>query len=165
MQKIIFFCYFDGKQLKEFIGGIKATKERLSVLVSSPHLDHVQVLGAVGLDSQTGEAIFTGVLNLLEDFGLTNRIKGMSFDITASNTGRHLRACARLETDLGRALMWIACRRHVMELHVKHVAKVIAENISGSKQTGPINTVFKRLQDEWPKLLEDMDVTNLNKFD
>ena len=137
-----FVCHFDGKQLKEFTGGIKATKERLSVLVSSPHLDHVQVLGAVGLDSQTGEAIFTGVLNLLEDFGLTDRIIGTSFDTTSSNTGRHQGACVRLETDLGRALLWIACRRHVMELHVKHVAKVIAENISGSKQTGPINTVF-----------------------
>lgn len=155
-----FVCHFDGKQLKEFTGGIKATKERLSVLVSSPDLDHVQVLGAVGLDSQTGEAVFTGVLNLLEEFGLTNRIIGMSFDTTASNTGKHQGACARLETDLGRALLWLACRRHVMELHVKHVAKVMAENISGTKQTGPVNTVFKRLQDDWPKLLEDIDVTS-----
>ena len=159
-----FVCHFDGKQLEEFSGGIKATKERLSVLVSSPDLDHAQVLGAVALDGQTGNEIFVGVIQLLEDFGLTDRIIGMSFDTTASNTGVRQGACARLENDLTRALLWLACRRHVMELHIKHVAKVIGEKISGRKHQGPEHLLFKRLKDEWPNLLPQIDLADLRKF-
>ena len=52
-----------------------------------------------------------------------------------------------------------------MELHIKHVAKVMGEEISGRKQTGPINTLFKRLKDGWPELLPMIDLNELNKFD
>ena len=51
-----------------------------------------------------------------------------------------------------------------MELHIKHVAKVIAENVSGRKQTGPVNTLFKRMQDNWPELMTMIDLSDLNKF-
>ena len=160
----LFVVHFDGKQLEEFTDGVKATKERLSVLVSSPSLDHVQVLGAPALDGQTGDEIFAGVLSLLEEFGVTNSVIGMSFDTTASNTGAHQGSCARLESQLQKALLWVACRRHVLELHIKHVAKVLAENVSGRKQTGPVNTLFKRMQDNWPELMPMIDLADLNKF-
>ena len=160
----LFVVHFDGKQLEEFTDGVKATKERLSVLVSSPSLDHVQVLGAPALDGQTGDEIFAGVLSLLEEFGVTNSVIGMSFDTTASNTGAHQGSCARLESQLQTALLWLACRRHVMELHIKHVAKVLAENVSGRKETGPVNTLFKRIQDNWPELMPMIDLADLNKF-
>ena len=59
----------------------------LSVLVSSPSLAKDQVLGAVPLDGQTGEAIFQGVLALLTEFEITDRVIVTSFDTTAANTG------------------------------------------------------------------------------
>ena len=52
-------------------------------------MEAAQVLGALALDGQTGDDIFTGVLGLLEEFGLTGRVIAMSFDTTASNTGAH----------------------------------------------------------------------------
>ena len=52
-----------------------------------------------------------------------------------------------------------------MELHIKHVAKVVAKEISGRKPTGPDNTLFKRMQNNWPELLPMIDMTGLNKFD
>ena len=158
-------CHFDGKQLAEFTNGLKSKKERLSVLVSSPSLDKAQILGAVPLDGQTGDDIFMGVLSLLEEFGILDRIFGMSFDTTASNTGPDQGACARLENHMKKALLWLACRRHVLELHIKHVASAVAEKISGRLSTGPTNTLFKRLQVSWPKLLPLIDMADLDKFD
>ena len=38
-----FVCHFDGKQLEEFTMGVKATKERMTVAVSSPDMEHPQV--------------------------------------------------------------------------------------------------------------------------
>ena len=111
-------CHFDGKQLAEFSEGVKSKKERLSVLVSSPSLDQAQILGAVALDGQKGDDIFHGVLSLLEEFDISDRVIAMSFDTTASNTGPDQGACARLEEHLQKALLWLACRRHVMELHI-----------------------------------------------
>ena len=160
----LFVVHFDGKQIQDFTGGVKRMKERLSVLVSSPSLEHGQVLGALALDGQTGDQIFQGVMSLLLDFGVAERIIGMSFDTTASNTGVRQGACARLETHLKKALLWLACRRHVLELHIKHVAQVAAETISDRRQTGPTHTVFKRMQDRWPELVLIIDMDNLHKI-
>ena len=164
-KNMFFICHFDGKQLLEFTMGVKSKKERLSVLVSSPDLDQPQILGAVPLEGQTGADIFQGVLSLLEEFDITDRVIGLSFDTTASNTGPDQGACYRLEDHLNKALLWLACRRHVMELHIKHVAKVVAKEISGRKPTGPTNTLFKRMQDNWAVMLPMIDMTSLTKFD
>ena len=40
----------------------------------------------------------------------------MSFDTTAGNTGHLNGACTLLEKQMGRDLLWLACRHHVMEL-------------------------------------------------
>ena len=52
-----------------------------------------------------------------------------------------------------------------MELHIKHVAKDVAKEISGRAATGPKNTLFKRLKDSWSELLPMIDLTQLTKFD
>ncbi len=46
-----------------------------------------------------------------------HRLIGMRFDTTASNTG-HMNGASLLERELERALLWIACRHHVAELHM-----------------------------------------------
>ena len=160
-----FICHFDGKQLLEFTMGVKATKERMTVAVSSPDMQHPQVLGSMPLDGQTGEDISGGVLYLLKLYQIDDKIVGLSFDTTASNTGPAIGACIRLETHLSKGLLWLGCRRHVMELHIKHVAKMVAKDVAGRKPTGPVEPLFKKLQDNWPALLPVIDMNSLKKFD
>ena len=160
-----FVCHFDGKQLEEFTMGVKAKKERMTVVVSSPDMEHPQILGSLSLNGQTGEDIFGGVSTLLELYEISDRIIALSFDTTASNTGPGLGACIRLEKQLQKALLWLGCRRHVMELKIKHVAKLVAEDIAGRKTTGPGEPLFKKLQDNWSALLPEIDLGNLAKFD
>ena len=105
------------------------------------------------------------MVSLLESFGIIDRVVGLSFDTTASNTGCEQGACVRIERHLKRSLLWLACRRHVLELHIKHVSKEVAENVSGRATSGPKNLLFKKLQENWPSLLEEIDIDDLNLFD
>jgi hypothetical protein len=48
----------------------------------------------------------------------------MSFDTTSANTGRFRGACVLFEKQIGRELLWLACRHHVMELILAKVFTV-----------------------------------------
>ena len=52
-----------------------------------------------------------------------------------------------------------------MELHIKHVAKMVAKDVAGRNPTGPTEPLFKKLQDNWPALLPVIDMNSLDKFD
>ncbi|KAG0717728.1 hypothetical protein GWK47_053853 [Chionoecetes opilio] len=56
-------------------------------------------------------------------------------------------ACVHLENLLGRSLLWLACRYHVLEVVLKHVF----EKCCGSS-TGPEIPTFKRFQSLWESL-------------
>ena len=49
-----------------------------------------------------------------------NNIIGMSWDTTASTRGQHLGSVSLFEQEIGRSIIWLACRHHMGELHVKH---------------------------------------------
>lgn len=88
---------------------------------------------------------------------MNNVICGIVFDTTASNTGRWRGACALIEATLGRALLWLGCRHHIYELHMKHVT----ETVTGvTKEPGV--KLFRRLKAEWNNL--SIDNSNLSKF-
>ena len=153
-----FGVHFDGKQIKDFTDGVKKEKERLPVVVSSPDMEKSQILGAQGLDGQAGNDIAESVIIQLEEFKIKDQVVGLSFDTTATNTGSVQGACTRLEAALGRKLMWLACRRHIQELHVKHVDSKLRPT------SGPKDTLFVRFQEAWPDILQSIDYSNLNKF-
>ena len=119
--------------------GVKATKEKMTVVVSSPDMDQPKILGSLSLSGQTGEDIFGGVSALLEQYQVADRIIGLSFDTTASNTGCNLGAAIVLDRALGRANLWLGCRRHASERHVVHANKAVV-----GPTTGPDEALFKQ---------------------
>ncbi|XP_074110879.1 uncharacterized protein LOC141535036 [Cotesia typhae] len=58
--------------------------DRLAVLVSG--LNFEQLLGIPKIESGTGEHQAMSIIDLLDRWGLTNCIKGLCFDTTASNS-------------------------------------------------------------------------------
>jgi len=60
----------------------------------------------------------------IDDWGLRYRIKGLCFDTTASNTGTKGGVCIRLETEIGRQLLNLACRHHMSEIVLEKVFSV-----------------------------------------
>lgn len=47
-------------------------------------------------------------------------IIGMCWDTTAANTGAYRGSATLFEAELGHAILWLGCRHHVAELHIKH---------------------------------------------
>ena len=65
----------------------------------------------------------------------------MSFDTTASNTGRRNGACVLIEQNMGKDLLHFACRHHMLELVVNAVFVRVLGCFSS-----PELLLFKRLQ-------------------
>ena len=73
----------------------------------------------------------------------------MCFDTTSSNTGRLSGACVILEQLLGRPLLHLGCRHHVLEL-VSLLAAAFGVRMGPSK--APEIPLFKRFQGQWASI-------------
>lgn len=95
---------------------------------------------------------------LIQDWGVVESIVGIVFDTTSANTGVRQGACTLVESTLGHPLLWLACRHHVYELHIKHVC----QDVTGTTKEPGVK-LFRRLKSEWHKL--DINYDELSKFD
>ncbi|KAG0721988.1 hypothetical protein GWK47_045317 [Chionoecetes opilio] len=75
----------------------------------------------------------------------------MCFETTASNTGSRSGACLLIEQQLGRDLLNVACRHHVLEL-IAAKAYAVCLNTPSS---GPQILLFTRFQDKWDLIDQD----------
>lgn len=118
--------------------------DRLPVLVSSNGV--TQLLGVPKFSSGTGENQAMAVLQLLQEWNLVDRITAMGFDTTSTNTGVFRGACVLLEEKLGRELLWLACRHHIMELLMTAAWDALFSS------SGPTISLLMRFQKAWPTL-------------
>lgn len=136
--------HWDGKLMTDLVGHKKV--DRLPVIVTGA--DNEQLLGVPKLNSSTGEEQANAVVELLKEWDIMDYVSGICFDTTASNTGRLSGACKRIEDQLGKPLLYLACRHHINEL----VLKVAFEKSMNIKTSGPEVQIFKRFQNSWPNL-------------
>ena len=132
--------HWDGKMLPALSS--KELVDRLAVLVSGQGT--MKLLGVPRLPNGTGQSEAAAVYNLLVEWSIADRVKCMCFDTTASNTGVKAGACVLLERMLGRDLISLACRHHIMELIV---AKVF-DTLMGPS-SGPNIKLFQRFREYW----------------
>jgi len=146
--------HWDGKLLANLTDGGKGEKvDRVAVLVSGGGKN--KLLGVPKATSGTGESQANVVHACLLEWGLEDKVVGMCFDNTPSNTGIHAGACTLLEQKLGRSLLRLACRHHTFEL----VVKAAYTQLFGKSST-PNITLFEKFQKAW----KDMDASKLLKL-
>ncbi|KAG0721544.1 hypothetical protein GWK47_046257 [Chionoecetes opilio] len=87
----------------------------------------------------------TKVVEVLGEWGIKEKVVGMSFDTTASNTGIYTGCCRLLEEALGKPLLNLACRHHVIELILAAAFKEVM-----GPSSGPTIQLFKRFREQWP---------------
>ncbi|KAG0724292.1 hypothetical protein GWK47_040863 [Chionoecetes opilio] len=92
----------------------------------------------------TGRNVAAVVLKEVDEAGVRDKIIAFCFDSTASNTGMVQGACIRIEQELGRSLLWLACRIMSHEVILKDVFEA-----SLGSSSGPDIGIFKRLRDQW----------------
>ncbi|XP_073435251.1 uncharacterized protein [Dendrobates tinctorius] len=135
--------HWDGKLLP---GVLKHEQcERIAIAIS--YGEKELLLGVPVTASSSGEEQAIAVYEYLQEWGLPNTVKAMCFDTAASNTGRLKGACVLLEQMLGRELLHLACRHHILEI----VLRGVFDTKMGST-TGPHRDIFKRFVTAWPKI-------------
>ena len=82
-----------------------------------------KLLGVPETRYGTGTAEADVVQSLLTEWNVKREICGMVFDTTSRNSGAEIGACKCLEDWLGTPILWLACRHHVQELHLKRVVQ------------------------------------------
>jgi len=132
--------HWDGKIIEDIIG--HETVDRLPILVSGKSVD--QLLAIPKLISGTGQSISLAVYETTSSWGLCDKIKCMSFDTTAVNTGLRNGACILLEQNMDKDMLWLACRHHIMEIMLE---AVVVHAIGCS--SGPDILLFKRFKKSW----------------
>jgi hypothetical protein len=113
--------------------------DRIAVVVSG--LQTEKILGIPKALSGTGKAQATATYNLLVSAKKVDDVVAMSFDTTASNSGKIKGACKLLEQLIGRNLLYFACRHHVYEI----IAQAAFVSVVG-QTTSPYVSLFQKFQ-------------------
>ena len=144
--------HWDGKILK-VKGNLQSN--RVCVYITGVTTDNTRkLLGVPETRDGTGVAEALVVQSLLTDWNVKEELCGMVFDTTSSNPGAEVGACKSLEAWLDTPILWLACRHHVHELHLKRVV----QGATGQTKD-PGMALFRRLMFEWHTL--DIDYCNL----
>jgi hypothetical protein len=142
-QGIPLIVHFDGKLLPALTGDDKV--DRIAVLVSGGGV--CKLLGAPGICSGTGKAIAEAVIGCVEEWGIKEQMQGLCFDTTASNTGKKSGACTLIKEKIGRQLLHLPCRHHIMEIIG---SSVFTECHKSS--AGPNVLIFQRFKQGWKNI-------------
>ena len=132
--------HWDGK-LVEFVnqGGGGVHQDVNATVLNAPLALEPRFLGAPVVARGTGALLCEAVINILQEWGALDGVIATCWDTTASNTGCHEGAVTHFEAYLEHAFLWLACRHHMAELHVKHVY----DKIRGATKGIYVLSVFK----------------------
>jgi hypothetical protein len=132
--------HWDGKLLADLCG--KDHVDRLPIIVTGFGVS--QLLKVSKIASGTGKNQAAAVVQALDEWNVTDRVVGMCFDTTSSNTGLKTGACVEIERMIGKDFVHLACRHHIMELVVGAAFTACLGHSSA-----PEVLLFKRFQQQW----------------
>jgi hypothetical protein len=138
--------HWDGKIMDDLTGPGPGRErvDRLPILVSGQNV--IKLLSVPKLHDGTAVTMAHAVVENMDEWGLRNRIQGLCFDTTSSNTGVNGGVCILLETEIGRQLLNLACRHHISEIVLEKVFSL--HDVSKS----PNIEVFSHFRDFWPRI-------------
>ena len=141
--------HWDGSMMEDLLGIKNEVEAMLAAGGSGRYkegklLDIVDLKDKDGKNTSTGEAQAKAVYNCIEEWCIIPAIRAFVFDTTASNTGWQSGATVRLNFILGRVILYLACRHHIMELIAKNPFHAVV-----GYDPSPDIQMFKRMQDIW----------------
>lgn len=139
--------------MQDLIGRSKV--DRIAVLVS--YNGTSKFLGSPKIESSSGANIADVVYQRLEQWNLTNQVKGLSYDTTAANTGIYAGAAVLLQKKIGRKLIHLPCRHHVFEITLR---AVFEKKLSPT--SAPSVPIFERFAKAWSELNQESFATGID---
>ena len=104
--------------MQDVTEGTTQKRDRLAVLVWIE--GKYYLLGILALEKGTALIQSQTIVNLLDEYKLTDKVIGLCFDTTAVNTGHISGTNIRISKNKDTALLQLACCQHMYELHIKH---------------------------------------------
>ncbi|XP_044596981.1 uncharacterized protein LOC123273608 [Cotesia glomerata] len=132
--------HWDGKLIPDSISCKQM--DRVPILISNSGIE--KLLSVPALPNGKGITQAEEIYSVLHDWSLTESIKGLCCDTTASNLGCNNGAAVLLEQMLETDLLWLPCRHHIYELVL---TSVFTLKLPGT--TGPNVPLFKKFQSCW----------------
>lgn len=122
-----------------------------AVVISIPLSDEKpQFIGAPVVTRGTGQLLARAALHCVNEWEARESIIGTVFDTTSANTGLHEGAAVHIENGLGHSLLWLACRHHIAELHIKHSYDKVQGATKGVYMFLSIFTIYVLIKDgDW----------------
>jgi hypothetical protein len=121
--------------------------DRLPVLVSGHNV--VKLLAVPKLVDGTAKVATEAIVKIIDEWGLRGRVKALCFDTTAVNSGVIGGVSTRLELELDKELLHLACRHHIAEIMLEKVFSL--NDVSKS----PNMEIFVHFREYWPKVNQD----------
>ena len=135
--------HFDGKLMSDLSG---AYGDRLAIMISGntePCKKGFQISGERIADG-TGLSQKNEMIRVLKDWKILDNIVGMVFDTCSANTGMFSGAATLLESEINKPLIWLPCRKHILELLLKAAFfDVFGEDMS------PVYSDFQEFYNQW----------------
>jgi hypothetical protein len=143
--------HWDGK-ITQFLDAQGLVYQDCNAVVLSVPLSGIkpQFIGAPVVQQGTGQLLAEVTLHCLDEWDARNAIIGIGFDTTSANTGIQEGAAVHIESEIEHSLLWLACRHHMAELHVKHPYN----KVQGPTK-GPDDPLFKRFKAWYVKRVQE----------
>ena len=148
--------HWDGKLIPDDIQCKKI--DRLPIIVSTENLS--KFIAVPALDNGCGLTIASAVYAALKEWGASDLTVGLCCDTTAANFGYKGGASPILEQLLGKDLVYLACRHHVLEILLSAAFQVKVPGTSG-----PNVAIFKRFQNKWDDIDKSLFRDGLSDLD
>ena len=104
-----------------------------------------QFVCAPGIERATGRDQAEGAIEGLRALEVFDKVCGVTYDTTPSNSSVAVGTAALLEEELGFQILKIPCRRHILDLFGKNLRKIVL----GRATSGPGHPLFMRFNKEW----------------
>lgn len=105
-----------------------------------------QLLGAPIIPNGSGYSQATAVVEALDQWECKEQVVAQVSDTVGTNTGYNKGAAHYIELKLGRKLIYLACRHHLLEIIPKHLFDKLIE-----KSTSPeLGALCKKFETSWP---------------
>lgn len=143
-----FVVHWDSKACSNSKG---EKEEKLSVAVSYGGL--TKMLACPSITDKKGQTQAMAVLDALRSWGIEDKVVGMCFDTTSSNTGLNIGACVNIQNEIRMNILYLPCRHHIMEL-VVGCAFQTCKSLEESTVSEDI-LIFKRFKGAWKRIDRD----------
>ena len=130
----------------------------LAVICSGNSEDCLQgkLLSANMINNGSGESQSIEVIKSIDNWGIRDKIVGINFDTTSSNTGVENGAVTKIEANLQKPVLWNACRHHICEIFIKAAYDSLYDD-----GTCPYYKMFDEFNEYW-HLLDQTKTTFMN---